>query len=72
MLLKLSEVSRVKKTKTLLIIPNAIEIRMAEGTSYEFTSFLSRNEAYHQIYDLLLIAKGIEAAKAETSIACIE
>ncbi len=67
MLLKLSEVSRVKKTKTLLIIPNAIEIRMAEGTSYEFTSFLSRNEAYHQIYDLLLIAKGIEAAKAETS-----
>jgi hypothetical protein len=67
MLLKLSEVSRVKKAKTLFVLPNAIEVHMTGGKTHHFTSFLSRNEAYNQIYDLSLIAKGIEAAKAETS-----
>jgi hypothetical protein len=65
-LLKLSEISRVKKAKVLLIIPNSIEIRMVEGTRHFFTSFLSRNKAYNQICDLWLIAKGIEIAKSET------
>jgi hypothetical protein len=67
-LLKLSEISRVKKAKTLFIVPNAINICMIGGTSHFFASFLSRNEAYHQIYDLWLIAKGIEAARADRSL----
>ncbi len=67
MLLKLSEISRVKKAKALLIIPNSIEIRMVdEGTSHFFTTLLSRNKAYNQICDLWMIAKGIELAKMET------
>ena len=62
-LVKLSDVSRVKKAKTLGVVPNSIEILMLGGTRYFITSFLSRNEAYHLIYDLWSIAKGIEAVK---------
>ena len=62
-LLKLSDVSRVNKAKAFGVVPNSIEILMLGGTRYFITSFLSRNEAYHLIYDLWSIAKGIEAVK---------
>ncbi len=69
-LLKLADISLVKKAKTLLVVPNSIEIRMIGGQRYFLTSFLSRNDAYHLIYDLWSIAKGVEAAKSiETSAA---
>ena len=62
-LVRLSDVAQVKKAKTLLLLPNAIEIRLIDGTNYFLTSFLSRNEAYHQIRDLWSISKGIELAR---------
>ena len=61
-LVKLVDVSHVKKAKTLMLLPNAIDIRLIDGKSFFLTSFLSRNEAYHQIYDLWSISKGIEQA----------
>uniref|UniRef100_A0A7S0LV29 GRAM domain-containing protein n=1 Tax=Cryptomonas curvata TaxID=233186 RepID=A0A7S0LV29_9CRYP len=67
MLLKLVDVSRIKKAKTLLVVPNAIRFYMVEGTSHCFTSFMSRNEAYYQILDLWLIAKEKDAANTEIS-----
>ena len=65
-LLKLADVSLVKKAKTLLVVPNSIEIRMIGGTNYFFTSFLSRNDTYHLIFDLWSIAKGVEVAKSSS------
>ena len=61
-LVKLVDVAHVKKAKTLMLLPNAIEIRLIDGKSFFLTSFLSRNEAYHQLYDLWSISKGIEQA----------
>ncbi len=67
LVLKLSDVSLVKKAKTLVVVPNSIEISMLGGSSYFFTSFLSRNDAYHTIHDLWSIAKGIETANSSSS-----
>jgi hypothetical protein len=63
-LLKLADISQIRKAKTLVVVPNSIIIRMINGTGYFLTSFLSRNDAYHLIYDLWSIAKGVEAAKS--------
>jgi hypothetical protein len=60
MQLKLADVSRVKKAKTFLVIPNVIEICMVDVTRHVFTSFLSQNGAYNQICDLLLIARALQ------------
>jgi hypothetical protein len=59
--IKLSDVSKVRKAKTLSLLPNAIEINKFDGTKYFFTSFLSRNDAFHLIQDLWFVSKGISS-----------
>jgi hypothetical protein len=60
--LKFSDIISVRKAKTALVVPNAIDIQTINGDSYFFASFLSRNEAYRHIHDLWTIAKGVAAA----------
>lgn len=60
---KLSDVSKVRKAKTLALLPNAMEIHKNDGTIYFLTSFLSRNDAYHLIQDLWFVSKGIGSVR---------
>jgi hypothetical protein len=59
---KFSDIVSVRKAKTALVVPNAIDIQTINGDSYFFASFLSRNEAYRHVHDLWAIAKGVAAA----------
>ena len=66
-LIRLLDVSNVRKAKTLYFLPNAIEIRLIDGTTYFLTSFLSRNEAYHLMYDLWLVSHDMSSFKSDKS-----
>jgi hypothetical protein len=59
--IKLSNITEIKKAKTAMVLSNAILIRTELGESIFFTSFLYRNDAYYIIHDLWAIAKGIAA-----------
>ena len=59
--LLLSDIVSIKKAKTALVVPNAINIEVSNGESFFFASFLSRNEAYGLVHDLWKIARGVAA-----------
>jgi hypothetical protein len=56
---KFSDISSMKKAKTAMFVPNAIEISISSSERYLFTSFIYRNEAYRMIHNLWAITKGI-------------
>jgi hypothetical protein len=68
--IKFSDIESVRKAKTALVVPNAIDIQTVNGESYFFASFLSRNEAYRHVHDLWAIAKGVAAADID-QVACL-
>jgi hypothetical protein len=60
-IINFSEIFSMKKAKTAMFVPNAIEISTGSSERYVFTSFIYRNEAYRMINNLWAIAKGIAA-----------
>lgn len=59
--LNFSEIAAIKKAKTVIFVPNAIEIITTDDERYVFASFLYRNEAFRMMHNLWAIAKGIAA-----------
>eukprot|EP00741_Cyanophora_paradoxa_P023534 tig00021589_g22736.t1 len=59
----LREVTAVEKKNTALIVPNAIEITMADGAKHFLTSFLFRDEAFSLIETLWHVARGVDDAE---------
>jgi hypothetical protein len=59
--LNFSDIAAIKKAKTVIFVPNAIEIITCSEDRYIFASFLYRNEAFRMIHNLWAIARGIAA-----------